>query len=172
MSQLPQSELDRIREYLQAQAAAKSIDDIIERVEDGAGDLHAAAEAIPADSLDVLAPSEESPGEEWTPRQCLAHIIGSNQNVARDILHVALTGELPEREEAPVPDTVPDMLRVHTEALESLYEHVRSADPEANLDTTWKHPMFGQLNWREWLLFLRIHCKDHAGQLNAMRTGV
>ena len=47
-------------------------------------------------------------------------------------------------------------------------EHIRAADPNANLDTKWRHPMFGDLNWREWLLFLRIHAQDHARQLEKM----
>lgn len=33
------------------------------------------------------------------------------------------------------------------------------------LDQTIDHGMFGSLNWRETLLFLRLHDLDHAGQL-------
>ena len=39
------------------------------------------------------------------------------------------------------------------------------ASPTAHLDTTVDHPMFGPLNWREALLFTRLHDLDHAGQL-------
>jgi hypothetical protein len=45
---------------------------------------------------------------------------------------------------------------------------VRDADPEGFLETTWPHRFFGDLNWREWLLFLELHCADHAAQLEAM----
>ncbi|MDZ7728356.1 MAG: hypothetical protein U5Q44_09305 [Dehalococcoidia bacterium] len=45
---------------------------------------------------------------------------------------------------------------------------MQDADPSAFLDVTWTHPMFGELNWREWFLFMRIHSKDHARQLQAM----
>ena len=46
-----------------------------------------------------------------------------------------------------------------------LFERVRSADPTARLDATIAHPFFGPLNWRETLLFIRLHDLDHAGQL-------
>jgi hypothetical protein len=48
---------------------------------------------------------------------------------------------------------------------DTLFEHVRRADPQAGLDVMIEHGMFGQLNWREILLFTRLHDLDHAGQL-------
>ena len=39
------------------------------------------------------------------------------------------------------------------------------ADPAARLEDTVEHPFFGPLNWRETLLFIRLHDLDHAGQL-------
>jgi hypothetical protein len=42
---------------------------------------------------------------------------------------------------------------------------VRRADPTARLAATIPHPFFGGLNWRETLLFMRLHDLDHAGQL-------
>ena len=81
---------------------------------------------------------------------------------------MALTGEMPAREDADLPPEVEPALTKHAEAIDSLYAHVRDADPAAFLDVKWKHPMFGDLNWREWLLFIRIHSKDHARQLAAM----
>jgi hypothetical protein len=35
------------------------------------------------------------------------------------------------------------------------------------LDLKWEHPFFGMLNWREWFLFLGVHCTDHAIQIRA-----
>jgi hypothetical protein len=46
-----------------------------------------------------------------------------------------------------------------------LFQRVRSADPQAQLEVTIPHPFFGALNWRETLLFIRLHDLDHAGQL-------
>jgi DinB superfamily len=54
----------------------------------------------------------------------------------------------------------------------ALFERVRRADPGAHLDRAIEHPMFGPLNWREALLFLRIHDVDHAGQLQKIATAL
>jgi hypothetical protein len=51
---------------------------------------------------------------------------------------------------------------------ERLFARVREANGDEHLDVTWEHPMFGPLNWREWLLFLRIHDLDHARQIQAV----
>jgi hypothetical protein len=48
---------------------------------------------------------------------------------------------------------------------DALFARVLSADPGANLDPRIEHPFFGRLNWRETVLFLRLHDLDHAGQL-------
>jgi hypothetical protein len=46
-----------------------------------------------------------------------------------------------------------------------LFERVLRAEPTARLDGTVEHPFFGPLNWRETLLFMRLHDLDHAGQM-------
>jgi len=54
----------------------------------------------------------------------------------------------------------------------ALFERVLAADPAARLDTTVEHPFFGPLNWRETLLFIRLHDLDHAGQLQKIAAAV
>jgi hypothetical protein len=54
----------------------------------------------------------------------------------------------------------------------ALFERVRRADPQAHLDRTITHRMFGPLNWHETLLFLRLHDLDHAGQLQKIATAL
>jgi hypothetical protein len=163
-----QTESARIRGYLQQQGSTKTSEDLISRIQEAVEELTEAAMALDPAKLDILCPSEESPGEEWTPRQCFAHIVGGNMAGAQRILHVAHGAEPPDGPAPSVPDAIPEALAKHAESMESLYEHVRAADPEGNLDVLWQHPTFGDLNWREWFLFLRIHCKDHARQLQAM----
>ena len=62
-----------------------------------------------------------------------------------------------------------ELLAKHAEAIESLFAHVREAAPDDFLNVTWSNDAFGELNWREWLLFLEHHCSEHARQLTAMR---
>ena len=160
-------EQQRIRGYLQGQADSKTIEELISRVQEGVDELHAAAAAVPDERLGT-----RPPGDEWAPIDCIRHAVQSDCQVAQQILHVALTGGFPPE---PEPALDPDRNRLlvrHAEAIDSLYAHVREADPAAFLDVKWDHPFFGDLNWREWLLFLRIHTKDHARQLTAMTAAL
>jgi hypothetical protein len=156
-------ERTRIRDYLRQQAAAKSIDELVERVDEAVEELETAARAFEPATI-----AQRRDGEGWAPLDCVRHIAGNNVAVARDVLHVAWTGELAPGPEPPASGTRDEVLAAMRVALDSLYVHVREADPAANLGTTWPHPMFGDLNWREWLLFIRIHSRDHARQLAAM----
>lgn len=161
----PQDDLDRIRGYLQAQAAQRTIEELIARVQEAVDDLAMAARGVPQAALNLV-----PAGDEWTPMDCLRHCAASNMQVAQQVLFAALEGYLPADGEPEVSTDREAILAAHAEAIDSLYEHVRSADPEANLELKWTHPFFGDLNWREWLLFLRIHSRDHARQLAAMSS--
>ena len=68
-----------------------------------------------------------------------------------------------------------DWARVLAADREALFARVLAADPGASLGDTIEHRMFGPLNWREALLFMRLHDLDHAGQMQkitAALTGV
>lgn len=159
----PQEEFERIRGYLQQQAAQRTIDELIGRVQEAIDEMAASARAVPDALLTVI-----PPGDEWAPMDCLRHAAASNMHVAQQVLFAALEGTLPTDPEPELPADRETILAKHAEAIDSLYEHVRAADPGANLHLKWKHPFFGDLNWREWLLFLRIHARDHSRQLAAM----
>ena len=58
------------------------------------------------------------------------------------------------------------------DARQRLLAAVLAADPAARLDITWAHREFGALNWREWLLFARVHTLDHARQLQAIAAAL
>ncbi|MGI8927166.1 MAG: DinB family protein [Tepidiformaceae bacterium] len=162
MATVMDPEQQRIRGYLQQQAQ-KPIEDLIARVEEGVAELEAAARAVEPEALDATVA-----GETWTPMDCIRHSTGSNIHGARQILYAAHTGELPA-DPTPTPGGGrEEALAAQREAMDSLYAHVRDANPEAYLELKWEHPFFGDLNWREWLIFLRIHSKDHARQLQTM----
>jgi hypothetical protein len=55
---------------------------------------------------------------------------------------------------------------------EQLFALALQADPESRLDITWSHREFGAMNWREWLLFTRVHILDHARQMQSIATVV
>ncbi|WP_322796420.1 DinB family protein [Tepidiforma sp.] len=159
----PDEERQRIRSYLVTQAAERSIEELIGRVDEGVQRLLEAARAIAPDRREVSAAEGE-----WSPAEALRHVAEWHARGAADVLHVALTGERPAGEGPQLPADWDGLVRLLEETTTSLFEHVRAADPGAFLEVRWEHPFFGMLNWREWLLFLRLHALDHARQLGAM----
>ncbi|MEX2080020.1 MAG: DinB family protein [Dehalococcoidia bacterium] len=157
-------DVDEFRNWLRDEAAARTIDEMIAAIDREVAALEAAIARIHDDAFVATAP-----GEEWSPARCLVHVVETNVEVATNVLHVALAGELPAAmQPAPLPADRDGLLRANREALDSLYEHLRAADPAAFLDLTWNHFIAGDLNWREWTVFVEAHVWDHAGQLSAM----
>ena len=67
-------------------------------------------------------------------------------------------------------ESAEDYWRAFSDVREPLYERVLRATGEEHLDVK-AESSFGNLNWREWLLFMRIHDLDHARQLEAIAAG-
>jgi uncharacterized damage-inducible protein DinB len=161
-------EQQRIRGYLQSQAAKMSVPDLVEKVRGDMQQLREAAEAVPAAKF-ATRPAEG----EWSANDVMAHVVDGGRSVGSGIV-AAIDG-------TGRPGTVSDrMERANSEqdaaawwseldaGRERLFARVRAAKGDEHLDITWEHPMFGPLNWREWLLFLRIHDLDHARQVQAV----
>jgi hypothetical protein len=161
---LPQSIPDEIRQDFRRDAVALATEDLIARVQAATDAVAAAATALNDADLDVPAAGG------WTPLQCLSHVVESNARHAQEILYVALSGELPPDGTFELPASRDELLAKHAEAVESLFAHVREAAPDGFLHVTWPHSVIGDLNWREWLLFLEFHSTDHARQLTAMHS--
>ncbi len=157
---MPQEELQRIVGYLQGQAAQRTLAELIERVREAIGELEQAARAVPVERFDLRAP-----GQEWSPRECLQHIVGSNLAVLEQIEAVLAGGTPAERGERSLPSARDELLELQRKAFEDAARRLADIDEHARTDVRWRHPFFGDLNWREWLLFLRIHSRDHARQL-------
>jgi hypothetical protein len=158
-----QSTRDEVRENLRRDAAELSVEGLISRVRAAVDSTVTAARSFDDAALAIPA------GDGWTPLQCLSHVVESNVRHAQQILYVALSGELPPDAPFELPAGREELLAKHREAIESLFAHVREAAPDGFLHVTWPHAFFGELNWREWLLFLELHSIDHARQLAAMR---
>jgi len=154
----------RIRGYLTAQSAKLTPEQLIGRVQEATTKLRGAAVSVPpARFTDSPAPGE------WSANEVMAHVVEADRHFGGAIVNI-LDGRPPgEPRDAAARDTRPRPLDEWWSLLERdravLFEKVRSADPAARLDVTIPHPFFGPLNWRETLLFIRIHDLDHAGQL-------
>jgi len=171
----PPAEAERVRSYLVAQAAKLSLPQLAEKLRTDAAPLAELANAVPTERF-----RDEPPGGGWSAAQVWDHIVTTSETVARaieailesrtppsaisDLIDAATKYELPDG---------PSYYREFNERREQLLERVLQASGDENLDVKVPHAWFGDLNWREWLLFLRIHDIDHIGQLReiAARLG-
>ena len=154
----------RVRGYLTAQGTKLSPEQIIGTVQEAMDQLRAAAASVPAARF-TQAPA---PGE-WSANEVMAHVVEAGRHFGGAIVRV-LDGLPPgEPRDAAARDTTPRPLEAWWALLErdrdALFARVRSAHPMSRLEATIPHPFFGALNWRETLLFIRLHDLDHAGQL-------
>ena len=162
MSAPTEEQLARVGAWIRSQAASNNLEETFAWVTERQDRLIAAAESLSSEELF----KSPAPGH-WSPIEALRHVVEWNCQVGEDVLHVSLTGERPGN---PVPSFEPDreaLIQRQRDSLDSVWAHVSAADPGAFLEVTWEHPMFGQLNWREWFLFLGVHCTDHANQIVA-----
>lgn len=158
----------RIRGYLQTQAAKLSVPELAAKVRSDMDQLRAAAESVPAERF-----CDAPAAGEWSANEVMAHCLDSARMVNRGILAALDTGARPgpatDRIEATSDRrTAGEWWAAFSAERQGLFDRLQSASGEEHLDVTWAHPMFGDLNWREWLLFLRIHDLDHARQIAAI----
>ena len=165
-------EQQRVRGYLQSQAAKLSLPDLCAKVRSDMEQVREAAEAVPAARF-----SEKPADGEWSANEVMAHIVDGARGVGNGIVSVIDTGARP----APVFDRMERVDATYTasewwaqlvDARDQLFARVANATGEEHPDVTWSHPMFGDLTWREWLLFLRIHDLDHARQMQAITAAL
>jgi hypothetical protein len=160
----PDDEKQRIRAYLQGQGAKRTPAELVERVREAMAELARALGTVPAARLyDRPAP------EEWSANEVMAHVVEAGRYFGAWI-EAAIDGrpDGPAARErpgdAPRRTAAEWLAELHRDR-EALFARVLAADPSARLEARVPHGWFGPLNWRETLLFFRLHDLDHAGQL-------
>ncbi|HEV8617842.1 MAG TPA: DinB family protein [Methylomirabilota bacterium] len=167
----------RIRSYLQAQAAKLSPAQIVDKVRAAMEQLRVAAAAVPPARF-----GERPEAGEWSGNEVMAHVLDAGARFGGEIVHV-LDGrhDAPARDAAAVREAAPhpptrrsaeEWSALLARDRGALFARVLAADPGARLDAPIDHGMFGTLNWRETLLFLRLHDLDHAGQLQKIAAAL
>lgn len=162
----------RIRSYLQAQGAKLSPAEVVGKVRAAMEQVRSAALAIPAARFD-----ERPAPDEWSGNEVMAHVVAAGAHFGGAILRVLGEAAAEAPEDARSAAGEPALpAAVWWERLsrdrEALFERVLRADPGSHLTATIEHGMFGALNWRETLLFLRLHDLDHAGQLTRIASAL
>lgn len=165
-------EQKRIKSYLEAQGAKLSPPAIVDKVRAAMADLAAAALAVPAARFGARPAPDE-----WSANEVMAHVVAAGAYFGNGIVS-ALDGAAPPprmkdqgAEGAPVRSAA-EWTGLLSRDREALFDRVGRADPLANLERPIEHRMFGPLNWREALLFMRLHDLDHAGQLQKIAAAL
>jgi uncharacterized damage-inducible protein DinB len=162
----------RIRSYLEAQGAKLTPAQIVEKVRAAMTALYEAAAAVPGARFH----DRPAPGE-WSANEVMAHVCDAGVHFAEGIVRV-LDGAAPApraarpAEETPPRRSLDEWWRRLVSDRSTLIARVLAADPGAHLEQSIDHGMFGALNWRETLLFLRVHDLDHAGQLQKIAAAL
>jgi len=160
----------RVRGYLTSQANKLSLAELVEKVERDSLPLWDAAAVVPAGRL------AERPGaEDWSALEVLTHVLDLNERGASATEGIIATGAPPppiadelRHEQRAGLTSVEDYRRAWTDRRARLYERVRAARGDEHLDVPIAHFMFGDLSWREWFLFMRVHDLDHMRQLQSI----
>ena len=170
MPNMAQSEVERVRGYLVAQANKLSLPELVAKVRADTAPLKDVAAAVPPERF------YERPGpDDWSAAEVMTHVLTMNEHGARAIEGILDTGAAPPRiedelrhEQRDELRTAADYWRVFEARRERLYDHILKASGDEHLDVKITHPMFGPLSWREWFLFMRIHDLDHMRQIQAI----
>jgi uncharacterized damage-inducible protein DinB len=163
-----EEEVARVRSYLASQAMRRTPAQLVEALREAHQQFLAATAAVPDAAFRTI-PREG----EWSAADVLSHVRNIAALDERSICGVIERGEQPanvddQLEQAPTNATREHMLADIEALRERLIAAVLQADPQAHLDIVWGHNEFGNMNWREWLLFARVHTLDHARQMQAI----
>jgi uncharacterized damage-inducible protein DinB len=161
-------EVARVRSYLASQAMKRTLAQLVETLRDAHRQFLATEAAVP-DALFRIAPGDQ----EWSAADVMGHMLIIAAIDEKAIPGVIERGEQPPDvvdlvSPAPADLTREQMLAELERLRECLIDSVLKADPEAHLDILWGHNEFGQMNWREWLLFARVHTLDHTRQMQSI----
>ncbi len=167
-----QEEVARVRSYLASQAMRRTPAQLVEVLREAHRQFLDATAAI-SDAQFHTVPQEG----EWAAADVLAHVRQIAAMEEQSIRTIIERGEQPpaikdEVGAAPEGATREVMLAELELSREQLFAVVLEADPLVHLDVTWGHGEFGRMNWREWLLFARVHALDHTRQMQAISTAL
>jgi len=167
-----EQEVARVRSYLASQSMRRTPEQIVDAIREANRQFLEATAAVPEAAFRTSPQTGE-----WAAADVLAHVCSVATFEEQAICTIIERGEKPADVPdvlEPAPPTVKkeDMLATLEKVREQMFAVVLHADPEAHLDITCGHREFGQMNWREWLLFSRVHTLDHARQMQSIAAAV
>ena len=112
--------------------------------------------------------------EEWSMKEVLGHMLSSGKGVNNEIAN--LVENRPSAREARMgvvagaDRSLEEMCQMLTDLWAETGRLVASLPEGGNLERTWNHPMFGPLNFKEWIAFQRLHAMDHVQQMEKVKV--
>lgn len=155
--------------YVHSKAAAWTVAQLVERVRDAVTVLERAAGAVPEDALDQV-----PAGEEWSPLDCIRHVAEINAATALRCADSAAPGDaMPAGPLDWASRTRETAMEAMVTAINAAFARIEAAEAAGDgmRGATWPHPFLGELDWREWLLTIRVHSLAHAEQLGTLTAG-
>ena len=160
----------QVRGYIIAQAAKLSIPELVAKVRNDVQPLREAAFAVPAVRF------AERPAEgDWSAAEVFTHVLEMNEHGAASIEGIIATRSRPPAiadlmtgESRAGLATAADYWAAFSARRESLLATVLASHGDEHPEVTINHPWFGDLSWREWFLFMRVHDLDHTRQIQAI----
>lgn len=169
---MTEEEIAQLRSYLAVQSMRRTPEQIIEVLQKAYHQFLMAVAALP-DAVYHISADEHI----WSAPEIVEHVCLFMSNYKTAICGVLERGQRPpdvlDRQEI-IPrgdkvNTRDELLSILEEVFKHLTHSVLQAQPFAHLDITWRHFELGEMHWREWLLFARVHLLDHVSQVNQAR---
>jgi hypothetical protein len=111
--------------------------------------------------------------QEWSIKEVLGHMLASGNGVNREIGNLAEDRASAGQARLGVVSGADRPIGELRQALARLWREttrLAASLPEAGLERTWEHPMFGPLNPEEWIAFQRLHAMDHIQQIEIIKA--
>ena len=180
MTQAMDDRMTQAQEYLRYQGA-KSLTDLGALMERTAGDWERCLDGM-SDTQAMFKPATPTgpAGEdEWCTKEVLGHVLASQRGLNVTIAQMAgveppaeaeqirAMGVKSEEEEA---RSLADLRPRIAAVCEESKRLVTSLPEGEKLAQKFPHPIFGQLNLKEWFAFHRVHAMDHIQQIQAIKA--
>jgi hypothetical protein len=159
-----QDEQQKLQGYLKAQGAKLSAEQIRDRIQEASDEFLGVVQGAP-EALVRKAPA----AGEWSLADVLDHVIHTLERIT------GVIGGLVSGRKPPAPLEIGatsgiaglpwgDLLARLRRSQASLSALLTANRHEPHVDLRVPEGNFGELNWKEYALILRLHYKDHAGQ--------
>jgi hypothetical protein len=174
MTTIPTEVIDRVTGYIRHNAT-KEPQALRGLVQQGHDHLSGLIDALSEEQ------ARWKPGaDDWCTLEVLQHVVTAKRGVARICQRLAsgeqvadFGGEGEEQDGVMSKRTFASLAEARAalgEAHQGLIAFIDGPLAAANVETRFRHFIFGELNCREWAAFQRVHDGDHSGQIEKITS--